>query len=106
MISVGMLLMFGKLDNRRLTHCWKRTKDEVRLQKIPRAGYLWLAAPRAFTMAGASVERPPAVPTTWIGAGLGFNRFVTEAASALCFQNTRRPTRVSQSMHRVSPIFT
>src|SRR6267143_1033194 len=56
--------------------------------KIPRTGYLWFAAPRAFTMAGASAKRPPAVPTTWIGAGLGFNRFVTEAASALCFQNT------------------
>ena len=53
-----------------------------------------------------SAERPPAVPTTWIGAGLGFNQFVAEAASALCFQNTRHPTRLSQSIHRVSSIFT
>ncbi len=39
--------------------------------KILWPGYLWLAAPRAFTVAGIC-ERPPAVPTTWIGAGLRF----------------------------------
>src|SRR6267142_6061801 len=96
-------IALDKSHNRRLIHCRRRTRDEVRFWKILRLGYLWLAAPRAFTMAGASAERPPDVPTTWIGAGLGFNRLVAEAASAaLCFQNTRRPTRLSQSMHRVS----
>jgi hypothetical protein len=44
--------------------------------KIPRRDYSWFAAPRAFTLAGASVERPPAVPTTWIRCPLQVPRAI------------------------------